>query len=363
MDVMVLDKSFTPIAIFDQYDSFIWTEKYSEAGDFELHVPMSKPLIDIFKMDYYLQTPKSERLMVIETLKVDTDLEDGNFLTVSGRSAEILLNRRQIWGQHVISGNLQDSVLNLIDINFTNAYDPARVVSFLKAMPTDDPVITALTAEAQYSGEENLYDVIQGLCSENKIGFKLVLTPDNELMFSLYNGVNRSYDQNDNEYVLFSPAFDNLIRSQYLETIADYKNTALVGGEGDGNERVYTSIGVGVNGLDRKEMFVDASDISRKTDDGDIPMDTYVEQLKTKGREELHTEGHLKTKTIEGDVDNLHMYEYQKSYNVGDIVELENEYGQSATVRVTAVTYSRNEEGESLYPTFESIEDELEDTI
>lgn len=361
MDVFVLDKSFTPIAIVDAYDSLIWTEKYSEAGDFELHLPMRIELLAIFKMDYYVQLPSSDKLMVIDTLTVTTDLEDGDFLTVSGKSSEILLNRRQIWGQKVISGNLQDSVLGMISSNFTNAYDPARVVEYFISERTSDPVITGLTAEAQYSGEENLYEVIQGLCEENKIGFKVILNSENQLVFSLYNGVDRSYDQNDNPFVIFSSQFDNLISSQYIETVANHKNTALVGGEGEGSDRIYTSVGVGARGLDRKEMFVDASDLSRKTDDGEIPMSTYIEQIKTKGREELHSEGHLRTKTIEGEVDFRHGYIYKQDYFLGDIVELINAYGQASTVRVSAITYSSDQEGESVYPTFESIDEELED--
>ena len=34
MDLYVLDKEFNTLGLLDQFDSFIWTDRYNEAGDF-----------------------------------------------------------------------------------------------------------------------------------------------------------------------------------------------------------------------------------------------------------------------------------------------------------------------------------------
>jgi len=37
-NVLVLNESFELVAIIDYYKSLIWTERYREAGDFELYL-------------------------------------------------------------------------------------------------------------------------------------------------------------------------------------------------------------------------------------------------------------------------------------------------------------------------------------
>ena len=41
MDILVLDKNFDTQAIIDTYESFNWTDRYNEAGDFELTMVLS----------------------------------------------------------------------------------------------------------------------------------------------------------------------------------------------------------------------------------------------------------------------------------------------------------------------------------
>ena len=47
---------------------------------------------------------------------------------------------------------------------------------------------------------------------------------------------------------------------------------------------------------------------------------------------------------------------YKKDFNIGDVVQVVNEYGQEATSRVTEIVISQDENGESLNPTFTSTE-------
>ena len=55
--------------------------------------------------------------------------------------------------------------------------------------------------EAQYTGD-NLYDVIQKICEEQGIGFKITLNDEKQFVFELYAGSDRSYDQTENPYVI-----------------------------------------------------------------------------------------------------------------------------------------------------------------
>ena len=265
MDLMVLDTNLDAIKVVDQYESFIWTDRYYQSGDFELYMPMTTSILDYIKQDYYIQRRGTDRLMIIEKLLIETDTESGDHITVTGRSLESILDRRVIWGQILLTGNLQNAVELLLDDCIINPSNTNRKIPNFIFKASTDPRITALTIEAQYTGD-NLYEVIQKICEERGLGFKVTLNENKQFVFELYMGIDRSYDQTEVPYVVFSPSFDNIISSNYMESKSSLKNVALVGGEGEGSARRYTAVG-NLVGLNRREMFVDARDISSEIDE------------------------------------------------------------------------------------------------
>lgn len=64
------------------------------------------------------------------------------------------------------------------------------------------------------------------------VGFRIKLSDDNKFVFKLYAGADRSYDQFTNPYVIFSPKFENVINTNYLESKKTLKTVTLVAGEG-----------------------------------------------------------------------------------------------------------------------------------
>ena len=106
MDVMILNTDLDAVSIVDTYESFIWTDRYYAYGDFELYEAMRDGLLDYIKQDYYLQSKESEHVMIVEKIQITSDTEDGNHVTVTGRSLESILDRRIVWGQKLLSGNL-----------------------------------------------------------------------------------------------------------------------------------------------------------------------------------------------------------------------------------------------------------------
>lgn len=260
MDLMVLNLDLDPISVVDLYESFIWTDRYFQYGDFELYAPISANTFTVFKKNYYLQRPGSDRAMIIEEILTNSDAEDGDRVTITGRSLESILYRRVIWGQMTFSGNFQDAIEKMLNACIISPSNPNRKIPNFVFKRSTDPRITSLTLEAQYTGD-NLYDVIESLCDERKVGFRVTLNTNKQFVFELYVGTDRSYDQTEVPYVIFSPNFDNVISSNYTESNSSLKNVALIGGEGEGSARRYTAVG-DLSGLDRREMFVDARDIS-----------------------------------------------------------------------------------------------------
>ena len=264
MNLFVLDKELDVIAIVDTYTSFIWTDRYQEAGDFELCMPMDQILLSYIKRDHYLWRNDSEHVMIIESIKIESDSEDGDRAIITGRSLESILDRRVIWGLKNLSGDFQDAVKTLLEECIISPSKPERKIANFKFEATDDTRITDLSIDTQYTGD-NLYEVICALCKERNIGFKVTLNDSKQFVFKLYSGDDRSYDQFQNPYVVFSSNFDNIIDSTYQESSEGLKNVTLVGGEGEGTERRYTAVG-NIEGLERRELFTDARDISSDDD-------------------------------------------------------------------------------------------------
>lgn len=354
MELLILDENLFGIDTLDVFESLIWTDRYCGYGDFEIYVPATLQMRSKLQKDRYLYMRESEYLMVIEDVNIDTDSEEGSHLCVTGRSLESILDRRIIWNQTILSGSLQDGVEKLLNDNAISPSDEKRKIPNLIFQKSDDPNVTDLTLEAQFWGE-NLYDSILNICESVSLGFKIQFSGTN-FVFSLYAGEDRSYDQVTNPYIVFSPGFDNLLNSNYIESDKTLKTVSLVTGEGEGSNKKKVTVevdGNGGSGLKRREMFTDASDISQTVDGGKISDSEYMNQLKQRGEEDLSK--NKATNSFEGQVDSNTLYSYGRDYYLGDIVQVSNEYGCESRSRITEYVRSQNESGIETYPTFDPV--------
>lgn len=343
------------IAPIENYTSFIWTERYSAAGDFQLDVPASMEALDLYREGRWLYQPGTGCGMIIEKAVLTTDIEDGDNLKITGFSFESLLERRIIWQQQNVNGNLQNALFNLVTRNAsaTATISQRRLPVLTHNVVSQDPRITTLNLEAQYTGT-NLYEVITNVCDAHDIGFRMHMSTPSifTVGFELYAGQDRSHTQTTNPFITFSPAFDNLIRSEYEEDIRPFRTVALVGGEGEGSARTYYATGpAGYAGMSRRELFVDARDLSRDTDTGTLDEGQYEDALIQRGNEKLAETKRVKKFT--GEVETTQLYRYGEHFFMGDILQMANQYGQGARVRVTEYTKTSDNTGDKGYPTFE----------
>lgn len=356
MEFLVLNTKFEAVAILDVFESFIWTDRYSKCGDFEIYTSSDRQNIATLKEDFYIWTEDSEHVMIIENRKIITDVEEGNKLLVSGRSLESILNRRIVWNQILLDGDFQTQIKRLLTENVINPSDSNRKISNFIFEETDDPYILSLKVQVQYTGDD-LYEAVCKLCESVSIGFKITLNGNNQFVFKLYSGTDRSYDQEVNPYVVFSPSFENIIDSNYYESKAGYKNVGLVAGEGEGSARRTVVVGESTSKeLSRRELYVDARDISSTTSNGSsISTSAYDDLLRQRGDEQLKENKIIQA--FDGQVESTQMYRYGEHYFMGDITQLENEYGMESKVRVTEFIRSVDKDGIDSYPTFEVIEE------
>lgn len=356
MEVTILNTKLEMTAIVDTFESIIWTDRYADYGDFEIYTSVNSQFIDIFKMDYYIIMRESDHVMIIEDIKINSDEEVGDRLIITGRSLESILDRRIIWKQTILDGNIQNSIKKILDENIITPTDTTRKIDNFIFEFSEDPEITKLTVKAQFTGD-SIFEAIRALCDVNNIGFRITLSSDNKFVFQLYSGTDRSYDQEKNPYVIFSPNFENIINSNYLESKKSFRTVTLVAGEGEGSARKTMTVSIesgAGQGLLRREMFTDARDISSTIDGRVLTSAEYNAQLTQRGNEYLAQNSI--TKSFEGQVETTHMFRYKEDFFMGDIIQIANEYQIESKSRVTEVVMSQNVSGYDVFPTFTTIE-------
>lgn len=358
MDVYVLDKNLKVQGICDDYKSIIWTPRYYAAGDFELYLPATEKNIQLLKEDFFVVRDKDlsldgstvirKNVMVIEKVQITTDVENGNYLTITGRCLKSLLARRVIWQQTTLYGLMELALRQLIT---DNAISPALTKRKIPNLALADKKGFTDRIDRQVTGT-NLYDFICEVCTTYSIGWE-VYTKDSTFIVDFYKGTDRSYNQSTNAFVVFSPDFDNLLSTNYQYDKTNYKNVALVAGEGEGLDRRTMTVG-DASGLDRYEIYVDSRDTS--SNDGEIGSTDYNKMLTEEGEEALSDDTNTITESIEGQIETSSNYRYEKDYFLGDVVQIINEYGIGMAARITEVIENEDDTGKNTIPTFSKVE-------
>lgn len=350
MEVDLLNSSFQRIHVLDTFSSLIWTDRYWLCGDFELKTPPTETVLTKLASTKYLKIKESEHHMVFEDSNLTFDIDEGPSLLLTGRSLESILDRRITWAHTILFNGFQTKILALLDTNIISPSDTTRKIDNFEYVASTDPAITGLSIGTQSFGD-TLYKLISDLCREKNVGFKITYTTANKFRFELYAGKNRSYNQSVNPFVVFSPDFDNLINSNYLESSRLLKTIVLVEGEKVGTTRTTQSAeapGGALSGLNRREMFY-KSDLTRESQEEQ----DYLDQLKGKGKEELSKNVFIQA--FDGEADTT-LYKFGDDFFMGDILQIEDSYGHNSQLRVTEMIYSQNKEGIKIYPTFTTLE-------
>lgn len=330
----VLDKELNRIGMIDTFISLIWCNRYYDIGALDLEVEATEKNLQLFKKGNYIVREDDDMICRIEALQLDTRDDNDNVLIVGGEDCKKILTQRIIADTINFRGTFNDYIKRMIAENVINPTIPNRKINnfqYVDSKEFADPIIQTVTYD-------NLAEKIISLCRSFLYGWKVYLE-NGAFKVKLFKGVEKP--------IVFSVENDNLFSSKYLQDATKIKNTALIGGDGEGANRKTVWFGTSV-GLDRYEMFINDSESSAGVEDIE-----YFTKLKSKGAEEIAKNGEIIS--FEGEIDSLHN-KYKEDFNIGDIISIKNNIGIQTNARITEVIETWDKDGYSIEPKIEYLE-------
>lgn len=352
------------IGIVDNAKSILWHDVYYGVGDFEIYVPCTVSAVAVLAHGNYVTRYGCKNVGIIENIEITYNARDGRMIVASGRFAKSLLDRRIIYKMSgnvvsptILSGNVESAARSLVADNAIScAFDAGRNMSEL-ALGASAGITKRIRDDDGYATDkqvtyQNLLEYTDGLLEEYEMGAYCCIDSSGKIAYTVFEGVNRSVDNVDgNSPVIFSQDFDNLLSTDYLRDESTYKNTALIGGEGEGEARFCTMLkSATVTGSARREMFVDASDLTQTYTDNDgnevtLTADEYSKQLKAEGAQELAEM--VITETFDGGLDLSNgSFTFNEDYALGDLVTVQDiDAGLYVNARILETTEVQDENG------------------
>jgi len=316
MDLILLDKDFTPISIIDDFASLVWNRKYYDVGNFTLQLPISQ--YENVKNAMYVYSNEFVETGKIETLNYVSATSE-EFIKLSGRFLEVLLNDRVINKTKSFNACIEDICLNLVNEFAINTTDIKRKINKLKVKVLETRNIND-KLNTQVTGD-NLLEYLYTLTKSKEKSIRITYDYINdELIFEVWQGLDRTDSQNENSWAIFSRNFENIAEDDYSLDSTKYKNYVYIAGQDKGENRIIVELDLVKNGEERKELYVDARDL--QMEDG-MTLSQYKEILLQRGLEKLYENNKVEKSDFK--IDPFSNLIYKKDFDLGDKATYKNE--------------------------------------
>ena len=347
-------------AVCDSFSSLLWDIEYYKCGAFEVYIAASPRNIEIFQTGRIVgRDDDKEHFGLIESVELETDAEDGDYLIVKGRFLMCLLERRIIYPTLNFTSQTSYGAIVQKALESNVLTGGNRLIPGLK-LGEMQGACWSQTTKLQVS-YENLMEWIYTICEKiggtANIRLSKIAEEQYEMIFDLFQGADRSMMQEENPHIVFSDSYNNLLSFTYFTDTSVRKNFAYVLGKGEGQQRKRTTYFADSEPvlLDRYEVYVDAKDISDEEQETGVtkPISDaeYIELLREKGNQNLIP---TKTKSESQIAVQSTQFQYGVDYFVGDFVTVEHHrFGiRQNKIQLVGMIESFDRNGRNLTPTF-----------
>lgn len=217
---------------------------------------------------------------------------------------------------------------NAIDSNITNRNFQNLIVNSTQGRGEK------IAFETRY---KVLSDELETISKTSRLGWNIKFDYKNKrFIFESLVGIDRTVNQADVPPMIFSRRYDNILELEYTKDVSEYKNCAIVAGQGEGSNREIVIVNDNLSGQDRKELFVDARDIEDGTN------------LADRGKSKL-----AENTIIESFEATIDTQNYRIDWDLGDFVTiLDDEIGVISDTQIIEVRETYEDGVLTIEPTF-----------
>ncbi len=322
--------NFKSAGILDVFESLTVNWRYYTYSQFSLKILLEDVQKIIFNNSEEIQRRKdilfslfiSDNILNINDVyfyidRVVCDDSTKGEVVISGKSLRAKSLKRIVYRIYHQTKKPEQIIYDHLNNEVVNPSQASRKIQYLSIISPG----TLSTSTVDYQNSYGVVcDEVDALCSTYDIGIRETATnlqnPHNKL--EIVKGKDLS------DVVEFNVDFDNLLSESYESSNFDKATMAWVFGEGDGSARLNVKLNDNLAGLEREEIYVDARDIQKQTQDGsgkDITLtdSQYKATLTSRGIEKLAEQEEVLT--INGDIDlESNLFVYGKDYQIGDRV-------------------------------------------
>lgn len=369
MELRVFNTTIEPLGAIDELASLLWHIKYFDVGTFSLLAPItdnnSKLLIEgniVVKHDGKREITdaaggiwrRAAQITYVHITKDENGLEQ---IEAQGFMLGWWLGKRCISPQIVATATNQNLINTMVKNNCGSGAGTKR--RFPQFTMLEQETIGGSAVEYANEVYADLGQEVKARAQAGKLGYDILINErEKEYGFYLYKGKDLTAKNNDgNTPCIFSRDFDNVNEQEYTASIENDGNFIYVQGAADdnGSQPIITVDAAGAAGLELEEVFCDATDIARKYQSGEteitIPINTYLQMLKTRGSAELESYG--KTINFVSTINTNSNLKFKRDFDLGDRITCKEEkWHIQIDARITEVTETYQKGAEEIEATF-----------
>jgi hypothetical protein len=351
MKLEVYDDQFNRLGLINAYSFIQYTDKFSDIGSFQLNCPLIDRNVELlFGSKDRILWIENTVAGIIQYGERSTEDDEDNII-VKGSLLSVMLNWRYIYPQFYMKAYPDVVLRELVRAHLVTP--TGRLIPNFTIEEHTSPFTTQTVYQqtGSYVGTE-----CTSIAEAYEIGFAVKFLPAlSQFLFAIRYGVDRTIgNAAGNNPVIFSRELNNILQSSYVNNRESYKNMAIIAGEGEGTARTTALIGNTITGYNRRELFVDAKDLSSTTDDSTtLTTEEYQTLLIQRGTEKL--QDCVEIESFESVVRNdaEAKFVYNRDYYLGDkVTVVDKKLLITTSAIVTAVTITYDENGYTVEPVF-----------
>lgn len=325
MELLTLSTTLRPVKYLN-YINLQWTRRYYSVGEFAAQIPAS----EYDNTMAYIFTKDRKELGVIQSVRLNCT-STGDFIMISGFFYEFVLNDKIIYPRYRKSGTPEVIARDVV-VNFME--DIPLVLGTLADIGT--------STSMQSTGDE-IGKRLFALLKTQEQSYHCRYDWDNQtIKFEVWQGKDRTQEQTVNPWVTFSDGFRNMGDVAAIIDASNYKNYAIICGNGAYEEGNQIVVAVDQSaGEHKQKIYIDKTSMMYDADTQTL--DDYKQQLSQAGAEELNKYSMVNTVDFEPDASRL---KYMVDYDLGDKCDVIIEkIGRAYKTRITEI-YEVYKEGQ-----------------